>query len=120
MSRMKTSESGAIILGLLNALEQYVHPALRSKALADDIVVAREYLGSYIRKLAWIDYQNGESKAECPLGTYLIAPELNNYISLQFEDYVLAIATKGDVDTLKEQAEHDFNFREKQQKRVLK
>lgn len=111
----KQSQSGKILEDLLSVLEQYVHPALRSKALSDPRVInAKNYLGSYKKNLSWKQLANGEWIAETHLGVYLIVNELNNFISLQFEDYVLAIVSNevDKLESLKDQAEIDYIFRE--------
>lgn len=112
----KLSQSGKILKELIAALEQYVHPALRTKALSDPRVIkAKNYLGSYKKNLNWEQMSNGEWLAKTELGNYLIANELNNFVSLQFEDCILAVVKNeaDKLDGLKDQAESDYIFRER-------
>lgn len=113
------SESGNIIHNLLDLIEQFVHPALRNKALSDSrYVTAKKYLGEYKKSLIWENSDNvlGEYFAITDIGVYYIVKELNNLISLQFEDYVLGITELSNIDQLKDQAESDYIFRQKIQK----
>lgn len=103
-----------IINNLLEVLEVYCHPALRNRALADPSVMeARLFIGNYNNNLAWVVSSEELLRADTEIGTYHIVDELNNNVSLQFEDYVLAIATTKDIGNLKEQAEQDYIFRSK-------
>lgn len=110
------SESGRIIKQLLDVIEQYVHPALYTKALSDHRVIhARGYIGSYKKQLHWepTDHTIGEEFSATDIGVYYLVPELNNMVSLQFEDFVLAIVNREDKDQLKDQAEEDYILRTK-------
>lgn len=115
------SESGQVIKQLLDALEQFVHPALRSKAMSDSRVkLAKEYISSYKKNLHWepTDYTIGEEFAATDIGVYYLVAELNNMVSLQFEDFVLALVPREHRDQLRDQAEEDYILRTKTIKKV--
>lgn len=115
------SESGKIIKDLIDAMEQYTHPALYSKAASDSRVkTAKEYIGSYKKQLHWelSDATLGDEFCATDIGVYYLVPELNNMVSLQFEGFVLAISHSEDKPQLKDQAEEDYILRTKTIKKV--
>lgn len=115
------SESGKIIQGLIDALDQYAHPALHSKALSDPrVVLAKEYIGSYKKQLHWepSDHTLGEEFCATDIGVYYLVSELNNMVSLQFEDFILALAARENKDQLRDHAEEDYILRTKTIRKV--